>query len=287
MSEQPKVGEQVVLSLDSLKPQDESNSVGLSSDLMVLTNGWNDKNERMIISIGENAASYKWMHEKSSSTYQTVSQIMSIVMIIITTGLSAESIIPQSNSNQTITILRNIFTYLATVLSVLYNFLAYEKLANQHTGSAMAFSKLYHDIQQQMCMYRRDRINATKYVSDVLKQYDSIVVGGPPISQQTVQQYKVAFKNADISMPDIADRIQKIEIITEPSAVPQTVSKDITLGNVCKLEQIHSAFQIHGDISDKDIQNANADQLRDLRKRYLEQKFNHEYQRSLQHFPEN
>lgn len=274
-------------------------------DLMMFNQGWNDKNERIVISIGENAASYKWMHEKSATHYALYHKIFGILMIVFSTTLTAESILPTDNNNLALVIIRRVFTYIITILSVVANFLKLAKMSEQHLSSAVAFSKLYHDIQQQMCMYRRDRRNATKYIADVLKQYDTLVVNGPSISSKVITDFKNTFKSSDIALPDIADRIQKIEIVTEvpnpqnPSAaqVVAKKGKQVDLQDVQgkrygryglnNLEQIHNCFQISGDITDKDIQNASASQLRDIRDRYLVGKSDFEYQRFKTHANEN
>lgn len=253
-------------------------------DMMVLNNGWNDKNELLIISIGENAASYKWMHEKAASFYKLVNQILSIILIVFSTGLSAESIIPAESSSLGAVVSRRVFTYILTVISVLQSFLKYEKVSEQHISSAVAFGRLYHDIQQQMCMFRRDRNNSTKYVSDILKQYDTLIVNGPQISNQVIKQFKTTFKNTNISVPDIADRIQKIEIITEQANTSQTNRE---LNNICNLNEISNAFQIHGDISDKDLQNATSIELKGLLNKRMLGRSDFEYQRFLQHSQEN
>lgn len=278
-------------------------------DLIVLNNGWNDKNERIIISIGENAASYKWMHEKCSMYYKTINRVLGIIMILFSTGLSAETVLPNDPNNIVIDILRRLFTYIITFISVLHNFLKYEQLSEQHMSSASEFSQLYHAIQQQMCMYRRNRTNATEYVADVLKRYDSMVINGPDINNYVISKFKNVFKNADISVPDIADRIQKIEIISEPIENKMNLNiKGVDKGNkkqsnknsnlnqkdggnrygrggLCNLDEIHSVFQIHGDISDRDIQRANPTELREIRKRFLREMGNYEYARYMEHQP--
>jgi hypothetical protein len=279
-------------------------------DLLALTKGWNDKNERIIISIGENAASYKWMHDKCSSSYKFYNQITNIILIIFTTSLSAETLIPNNSDNQfSIDIFRRIFTYVSTIVSVLVNFLNFQRLSEKHLNSSKEFSQLYHDIQQQMCMYRRDRHNATKYVTHILKSYDSLILSSPNISNRVIKQFKDTFKNSDISVPDIADRIQKIEIITEQSGSTNENgnTNSIQMKNLTKnktvldskqtpglshygisnLEQIHNVFQIHGDISDKDIQNANSNQLKQLRNKFLKEKSSYEYDRFMNHVNDN
>jgi hypothetical protein len=187
-----------------------------------------------------------------------------------------------------------------------------EQLSEQHKTIAIKFGELYHDIQQQMCMFRKDRHNATIYLSEILKKYDSYVISGPNINSIVLNQFKKTFKNAEISVPDIADRIQKIEIITEPilpgensnnlqnKFVPNILkvnngNKDIDLeknairkkrysryGN-SNLKQISDVFKIHGDITDNDIQNANEVELKELRKNFLDSKSNFEIQRFKNH----
>jgi len=286
------------------------------SELMEINNGWNDKNERLIISIGENAASYKWMHERCGDHYRIIQKIMSIILIIFNTGLSAETFIFIDNTNYYVVILRNVFIYIVTIISVLQNFLKYEQLNEKHLTYASNFNKLYHDIQKQMCLYRRDRINATNYVSDILKKYDSFIVNGPNITQNIISKFKKTFKDSNITLPDIADKIQKIEIIDEKNNqqiqnIPNNYAQNITKKNIlninykkslqeniplttfqnqnynntnmCNLQKIHSAFQIHGDITDNDIQNANYNEIKELKKKFLKEKQKFEYQRYQQH----
>ena len=38
-------------------------------DILKLNNGWNEKNETYIVRIGENAASFRHMHDKTSNQY--------------------------------------------------------------------------------------------------------------------------------------------------------------------------------------------------------------------------
>jgi hypothetical protein len=249
------------------------------ADVMFLNNGWNDKNERIVISIGENAASYKWMHERCSLRHRIVYMSMNVLLIVVSTGLSAETIIPHDKDNLTMTIFRRIFTYIVTTISILQNFFKSQELVEKHSMYANLFSELYHDIQQQMCMYRRDRVHATKFVAERLKQYDSLVVNGPDIDRGVLKLFKTTFQNSDIALPDIADRIQKIEIITEPSIYPRSIMtshdesiqdnnqhKEKHFGERCNnLEGICNAFQNQGGVSDKDIDQASPSELKEIR----------------------
>ena len=297
------------------------------ADLMRLNNGWNDKNERIIISVGENAASYKWMHEKCANYHKFIYKLLSILLIVLSTLLTVETIFPSNNQckDSVVEIVRSTIVYIVNVLTVLQTFFRSEEVAEKHLVSASAYSTIYHDIQQQMCMFRRDRVNATKYVTECLKQYDTLVITSPDISSRILMKFKNTFMNSDIALPEIADKIQKIEIITEDAVhlnnfndpndpndpngiiannellssfnlqkrvkrngVPLVLTnKQSSMQNCNNLAQIHNAFQIHGDISDKDLENIDSIQLKELRNRFLKEKSDYEYQRFLQHSHED
>lgn len=265
----------------------EGTQLGHKVEIMDINNGWNDKNERIVISIGENAASYKWMHEKSASIFRVWQKILSVILIVFSTGLSAETtLLPDDSSQQYVVVLRKTFTYIVTILSVLLNFLKFESLSEKHVTNASEFGRLYHDIQQQMCLYRRDRKNATNYITKVLKKYDSLIVNGPSMAINVINNFKKTFRDSNIAVPDIADRIQKIEIIDEPNGMNRGIKSpenEISKSNLCSLQQIHNVFQIHGDITDKDLENASMTELKTLREKFLKEKSNFEYQRFMQH----
>jgi hypothetical protein len=264
-------------------------------DKINFNNGWNDKNEKIIISIGENAASYKWMHERSANKYQFCNKIVSVVLLVLSTGLSAETTIPSNNNgnNVAMEIVRRIFTYGITVLSVLQNFLKLEETSEKHLSAARDYSRLYHDIQQQMCMYRRDRKPAMSYVAQVLKIYDSLNVKGPTISDSIMNQLKKQNLNNNVSLPDVADKIQKIDKVTEEEHSDNNSIKKKVINlwkgtpkktkDISNLETMHNAFQIQGDITDRDIELADPNELREYKRRILNQRANYEFLRFQSH----
>jgi len=288
----------------SISDNDKNNNTNLilhKTNIILLNNGWNDKNEQLIISIGENAASYKWMHERTSDYYKNVSSIFNILLIILAIFLSAETIIPPSyiEDNMAIFISKQILTYILTILTILQNFFKYDQLIEKHMNASLQFNELYHDIQKQMCMYRRDRINATMYLSENLKRYDSLVINNPDILKSIIKVFKKTFKHTNLALPDIADRIQKIEIITENNVqnvknvktqnVNSTKTEELSSSSseLCNnLSNIYNIFQIHGDISDNDIQNLKQNELNDIKQVFSKNKIDYEYQRFLQHSKE-
>lgn len=263
-------------------------------DLMNFNNGWNDKNEQLLISIGENAASYKWMHEASSNYYNTVYNITSIALIVLSSLLSIQTLFPNescanlvdNNANNVtfvVVITKQVVLYIVTILSFLQSFLNSQVLSQKHFFASGLFSELYHDIQEQMCMFRKDRMNAKQHVSACLKKYDSLVVNNPDINSYINKKFKKTFGGNGISLPSIIDKVQKIQIVKEYDndvynppvrQLPNPPQGILTMANNSNLAEINNVFQISGDISDIELD-------------YLKsKKFEHEYNRFLNHTEE-
>lgn len=228
-------------------------------DILLLNNGWNDNNEKFIVSIGENAASFKYMHEKTSVRYLLYDNIIKIGITITSILLSADTFIEIFQTNNVLQIFNKVVVFCLAIVSIIYNFLKYAELSTNHSYSASSFGILYHDIRNIMCLYRKDRPNAIKYIQNSIKQYDHLEVNGPKISNSTLNEFKKTFSNTNISVPDIADKIQKIDIITEPNNISSKIEINtdqkntvFNINNQSNLSQIHDAFKIDGDLSEHD-----------------------------------
>lgn len=272
------------------------NNIISKTNKQSLNRGWNDKNETLIISIGENAASYKYMHERSAQICNTIHNVFKIALIICSTLLTVLTTTPQDNLSYSVIIFRYILTYIVTLLSVLLHFLQYAYMSERHNQAAAQFGIIYHDIQQQMCLYRRDRYIAFKYLSRVLKKYDSLIMISPRINPYVLKQFKKTFTNSDISIPEIAKKIQKIDIISEMNTNKQNKnngtsnSSDYSSENGendksfqvnMKSTPIINSFMINGDITDNDIECCNPQNIKKLRERFFKENATYEYMRFL------
>ena len=91
--------------------------------------------------------------------------------------------------------------------------------------------------------------------------------------------------NNNVDITDVQSNLQKR---IKRKGVPLVLTnKQSSVQNCNNLAQIHNAFQIHGDISDRDLENIDSIQLRELRNRFLQQKSDYEFQRFLQHSHED
>lgn len=241
--------------------QQNNNPIKTKLASMMINNSWNDKNEMLIVSIGENSACYKWMHEKSAQMYNFISTALGLSLVILNTGLSAQTLIPNN-----IVIIQNVIIYIVTLISVIKSFLKYEELNSKHLVSAGKFGEIYHKIQQQMVLYRKDRINAVEFIRKTLQHYDQLIVSGPEINQLVRNKFKRLFLSSNISVPDIADRIQRIEIITETPGMSAT-EPNVNENGTRSFPLGTNLFCIQNDITDEDLstETLQLDDLKDIK----------------------
>lgn len=224
-------------------------------DILVLNQGWNPNNEKFIVSIGENASSYKYMHEKVSARYITYDRVIKIFITICTIIVTADYYITLFQTTQVGSIIQTVISTMLAITSLVYNFLNYVELSKDHIHSASSFGILYHDIRNIMCLYRKDRPNAIRYIQHAIKEYDHLEVNGPDVPNWQLVDFEKKFKDKNISIPDVADRIQKIEIISEPGNIKTNVIDTTTtfkINNSSNLAQIQESFKIDGDLSEND-----------------------------------
>ena len=250
-------------------------------DILIINQGWNDKNEKFIVSIGENASSYKYMHQKVSSKYITFDNVIKIFITIGSIIIAADSFTIIFQESQIASIIQKVITVVLALTTIVYNFLNYVSLSSEHSNYASSFGVLYHDIRNIMCLYRNDRPNAIKYIQSAIKKYDHLEINGPNIPNWQFNDFRKKFKDK-ISIPDIADRIHKIEIIQEPNKQLESNKEEKTvfnLNNDSNLTQIQECFKINGDLSENDNLTKN-DLIK--RKRNLNKQSDYQYERFIE-----
>lgn len=247
------------------------NSLIKKADKLLLNNGWNNENEKIVMTIGENSIAYKILHETQSRRYTLYHNIHRIMLILLTSFLSLETI--NTEDSETLRIVRDLITYLVSILTILGTFFLFEQKSEIHKTTSKKLSQLYNNIREQMATFRRDREHGSIYLKNVAKTYDSLVMEAPNLQESIIKTFKKKFDKSDISLPDIADNIQKIDIVSENQQINRTLdfsspnTKHLAQHGICNLKSVHDAVQIHGDINDHDIANANQHELDNLIKK--------------------
>jgi hypothetical protein len=277
----------------------DTNHVLNKLEFLALNNGWNDKNEKLIVSIGYNCGIYKQLHEQSSRFYKKLNKIINLSLLVFSVFLTTDSVI-NLLKDDIILIVQKIIIFIVAIISIMNNFLKYGELSEQHLQAANTFNLVYNDIRNMMCIYRKDRMNAVKYIQQTLKEYDQLEISSPEIPPRLIKRMETklktddTYKFKDITMP--TNQLREIEVIIDKNESPNnsfelnalnvkntTTTQDTTnkfkINNMQNLEQIHECFRIDGELSEND--NITLSDVQNFRKNALDLQTQYEFNRFM------
>lgn len=276
----------------------DTNHVLNKLEFLALNNGWNDKNEKLIVSIGYNCGIYKQLHEQSSRFYKKLNKIINLSLLVFSVFLTTDSVI-NLLKDDILLIVQKVIIFIVAIISIMNNFLKYGELSEQHLQAANTFNLVYNDIRNMMCIYRKDRMNAVKYIQRTLKEYDQLEISSPEIPQRLIKRMETklktddTYKFKDITMP--TNQLREIEVIIDKNENPNnsfelnalnvknTTTQDTTnkfkINNMQNLEQIHECFRIDGELSEND--NITISDVQNFRKNALDLQTQYEFNRFM------
>jgi hypothetical protein len=268
-------------------------------NILVLNNGWNDKNEKLIVTIGYNCGIYKQLHEQSSRFYKKLNKIINLSLLVFSVFLTTDSII-NLLKDDVLLIVQKIIIFIVAIISILNNFLKYGELSEQHLQASNSFNLIYNDIRNMMCIYRKDRMNAVKYIQQTLKEYDQLEISSPEISSRLLKNMEKKIetddKYKDFKMPN--NLLREIEVIVDKQEdknslndfemntlnvqqTPEIKSPKFKINNMQNIHQIHECFRIDGDLSEND--NITMSELEYYKKNGLDLQTQYEFNRFMKH----
>lgn len=288
-------------SYSDVATETDKNNVLNKLEILALNNGWNDKNEKLIVSIGYNCGIYKQLHEQSSRFYKKLNKIINLSLLVLSIFLTTDSII-NLLKDDILLIVQKIIIFIVAIISIMNNFLKYGELSEQHLQASNRFNIVYNDIRNMMCIYRKNRINAVKYMQQTLKEYDQLEIESPEIPHRLIKKMETkiktddTYKFKDITMP--TSQFREIEVIIDKNEpinesfelnafnVQQTPKQDTSINkfkinNMQNLEQIHECFKIDGELSEND--NITINDVQNFRNNALDLQTQYEFNRFMKH----
>jgi hypothetical protein len=299
---------ETIISLDVTTETENTSHILNKLDILVLNNGWNDKNEKLIVGIGYNCGIYKQLHEQSSKYYKKLDKGISLSLLILSVFLTTDSIINLLKGDIFI-IIQKVIIFILAIISIINNFLKYDELSQQHLYAANSFNIIYNDVRNMMCIYKKDRINAIRYMQQTIKEYDHLEISSPEITERFIKKMenkiKTDDKYKDISMP--INQFRKIEVIIDKmdnndnnndndiqmntfntqnidnkeSVLHDKTSNKFIINNMQNIEQIHECFKIDGELSEND--NITIADVEHYKRNGIELQTQYEFNRFMRH----
>lgn len=186
---------------------------------------WTDKLEEYLASTGEKAHCLSWVHKRSEQLYSTRKTFIDMPVIIgssiigfLNAGSSTMFSDPQISS-----IALGIGSLVVGILNTTGTYFGWAKRAEGHRISAIHYSKLYRFITVELSLPREERMTPHDFLKYVKDQYDRLQEISPLVPQTIIAEFQAKFsKYTDISKPEEANGLEKIEVYHETSGLPAT-----------------------------------------------------------------
>ena len=253
-------------------------------NILLFNNGWNDKNEKLIIGIGYNSDIYKKLHKKTASFYKKINKGINLSILILSIFLTTDSII-NLLQDDVLLIVQKLVLFIVTIISIINTFLKYGELSEQHLQAANSFSIIYNDIRNLMCIYRKDRMNAVKYIQKIIKEYDSLEISSPEIPSRYIRQMEDKIKKENITGISI-NKFREIEVVinNDDKDTDNTSNKSknkFKINNMQNLGEIHECFKIDGELSEND--HITQTDIENYKKNTIDLQTQYEFNRIMRH----
>jgi hypothetical protein len=180
---------------------------------------WTDKLEEYLASTGEKAHCLSWVHKRSEQLYSTRRTFIDMPVIIgsgiiafLNAGSSTMFEDPKISS-----IALGIGSLVVGILNTTGTYFGWAKRAEGHRISAIHYSKLYRFITVELSLPREERMKPNDFLKYVKDQYDRLQEISPLVPPTIIHEFQKKFdKYTDISKPEEANGLEKIEVYHEP-----------------------------------------------------------------------
>lgn len=145
-------------------------------------NGWNEKIEENTLKLGSKSGVYRIMHDDASSYFAYIDRAISITTIILITLTGTISFsIASIEEGVVYKIVTGCVLYVVAVLTGIKDFFNLTKMSEQHKLYSIRFSALYHNIQRQLSLEKKERQNGKDYIGWINSEFDSLLFSNPDI----------------------------------------------------------------------------------------------------------
>lgn len=189
---------------------------------------WNYTVKLLLKKIGEKSMGFKWMHNQDRIRYERIYMILkrvevillALIVILTSSGfVYFLSVIGLEGNNIIVIIISAVQLLIlsgASIVKTMREIGGYDKLIFDHKYSSSRFNQISLQIQTQLALDLKDRMNDVFFIKHIVDTYNKLVEISPIISSSTMTEYIDAVKDKDIHKPLLLGKIDdQLEIVID------------------------------------------------------------------------
>lgn len=176
---------------------------------------WHAQQEEILKKWSEQAASYRFLHDRAFSIYKTKNMWFSLPVIVLSTitGTAnfAQGSFPAS-WRESVPLGIGALNLIAGLITTVAQFLRVAELFEGHRAASISFGKLSRNIAVELSLPPEERsMSGLDMVNTCRTELDRLLEQSPTIPLKLVQQFGLKFKDSTFRKPDILE-IKEVDI---------------------------------------------------------------------------
>jgi hypothetical protein len=218
-------------------PKDDGQSVtGGPPAKKKFLNGWTRELEELMADWADKAACYRWMHEKTSISFQGRDRAFNIPVIILSAltagaNFALNSVVGDDKELQKYAQLGLGGASLLTgIMQTFMNFYNYAKGGEAHRVSGISWGKFNRLLCIEMNLHPDERMDALNFLKMFRVELDRLIEQSPPIPQKIIDEFNTLFKsNTDVVKPEITGILLHTKVYKDQGARLQRLAAEATV----------------------------------------------------------
>jgi hypothetical protein len=178
---------------------------------------WNTAQEELLKSISERSNCMRWLHSQCQSHFESTNFYLTIPNVVISTlnggfTMSLTSLFPEPGAQKAATTIIGLISIFSAMLITLNQYIKSQQMMEAHRSAALAYSKLYRMISNELSLRRDQRQTALEFLKHVRHEQDRLENTSPNIVGSIIKKFNIQFQNRDIEKPEITGDLDPVSV---------------------------------------------------------------------------
>lgn len=157
---------------------------------------WDENIEKILEEQKYKCYLYKTLHEKESNRLDFISKSLNgtniVIVTFIATGTAVtnDPIFNNTTWSPIVNIVYSILLFSSAIISSTQQYYNFEKNSEKNRLASLKFQTLFNNIKRMLSLDKKYRHNAGNYFSMINREYDSVFLNSPDISESIMKRYK-------------------------------------------------------------------------------------------------
>lgn len=188
-----------------------SSSAPHNPSLSVHINGWTIELENLLIAWAEKASGYAWLHNRSIALFKNRNMYLAVPAAMFAyTSASVTLLTSQYGNAEWRTVVAGLGSLISGMLIQFQELFTFKELSEQHRLSQLGFLSFFRDISCELSIPKRQRREASEYVTLKRLEMDKLLDHAPDIPPKIIEQFDAKFGRVNTHKPDVVSRLQTV-----------------------------------------------------------------------------